>query len=63
MKGLKRQALLPRTPEAVLDWHKHFWKIRRWFLAANGIQVLVSWSHIFVSSNRHGTAALPGDEK
>ena len=48
---LQVHALMTRTPENVLDWREHFWKIRRWFFAANGIQVLVSSCLILMSSS------------
>jgi uncharacterized membrane protein len=56
---LQVHALVTRTPEAVLDWREHFWKIRRWFFAANGLQVLVSASLNWANSESMDVRFLP----
>ncbi len=45
---LQAHALIGPRPDSVPDWRAHFWKIRRWFFAANVALIALVGATIYV---------------
>jgi hypothetical protein len=47
---LQAHALVTANPHTITDWRAHFWSIRRFFFAANVVQILLNFVTVYLIS-------------